>query len=703
MPRQQRSVQTSREGRISLAITSCRSNPKQSLRALAMAFDIPRSTLQTRVSGTKPRSEIRPANCKLSPIEEQSLVQWILDLDRRGFPPYIIDVRRMADALLAARGQNPPPQPTGKKWVSRFIQSQPELQTKWTRRLNSQRAQYEDPTTIAAWFKLTVGLSENGWTTDQLGVEWVKHFNQHTAARTAGVYRLLILDGHSSHATLEFDQYCTENKIITLCMPPYTSHLLQPLDVSCYSPLKRAYGREFEELARHGVYHVDKTDFLAAYTRIRPTVFTQQNIQAGFRATGLVSSCPDRVLSSLTVARTPSPPQTTTDNNVAAQALVQTETPHTVEQLQQQVRYLQEWLRREPEGLTSVAMRQLAKSAQLAMQSATILAEENKKLRAENQRQQQKQNQQRQYIAAGGVLQVQQAQQLTTEAERVVAEAEQGDSSQRRQRAPPTDSEEPVSLSALSHLMTSYNSKPSMAAENFIHDLSGYLFTGNLSDLTLTFGEKSWQIHKALACCHSTWFQKAVTTGFKESQCGVITLDDDSEFADAIECMVSYFYNVDYNVSQYDTSESLLHAQVANIADKYDCASLYKLARTSFANAVNAIEKNDWVAVATFVYNHTIIDWLPHRDLRDLVVATVANRPSVLKSILEMESTPGLLRSTLDLATDFLLTVIAVQKRPNPDRMTAAAVLHTSEADRDRKHVEVSNLRFPSGHMRKIK
>ena len=123
-------------------------------------------------------------------------------------------------------------------------------------------------------------------------------------------------------------------------MPPHTSHLLQPLDVSCYSPLKRAYGREVEELARHGVYHVDKIDFLTAYTRIRPTVFTQQNIQAGFRATGLVPPYPDRVLSSLTVVRTPSPPQTTIDDNVAAQAAAQTETPHTVEQLQQQVRYL---------------------------------------------------------------------------------------------------------------------------------------------------------------------------------------------------------------------------------------------------------------------------------------------------------------------------------------------------------------------------
>ncbi|EMD60672.1 hypothetical protein COCSADRAFT_345982 [Bipolaris sorokiniana ND90Pr] len=114
--------------------------------------------------------------------------------------------------------------------------------------------------------------------TDELSIEWVKHFNQYTAARTARVYRLLILDGYSSHATLEFNQYCTENKIITLYMPPHTSHLFQPLDVSCYSPLKRAYGREVEELARHGVYYINKTDFLIAYTRIRPTIFTQQNI-----------------------------------------------------------------------------------------------------------------------------------------------------------------------------------------------------------------------------------------------------------------------------------------------------------------------------------------------------------------------------------------------------------------------------------------
>ena len=50
-----------------------------------------------------------------------------------------------------------------------------------------------------------LAVSDNGWTTDELGVEWVKHFNRYIAPRTHGVYWLLILDGYSSYATPEFD------------------------------------------------------------------------------------------------------------------------------------------------------------------------------------------------------------------------------------------------------------------------------------------------------------------------------------------------------------------------------------------------------------------------------------------------------------------------------------------------------------------
>ncbi|KAG9189822.1 hypothetical protein G6011_06690 [Alternaria panax] len=115
-----------------------------------MLYDAPRTTLRRRLRGTQPRSETASVNRKLSATKEQSLVQWILDLDRRGFLPYIIDVRRMADALLAARGQDLPSQPT-----------------KWTRKFNSQRAQYEDPAVIVAWFKLVAETRQTYGVLDQ--------------------------------------------------------------------------------------------------------------------------------------------------------------------------------------------------------------------------------------------------------------------------------------------------------------------------------------------------------------------------------------------------------------------------------------------------------------------------------------------------------------------------------------------------------
>ncbi|KAL3712109.1 hypothetical protein TMatcc_000805 [Talaromyces marneffei ATCC 18224] len=72
-----------------------------------------------------------------------------------------------------------------------------------------------------------INISENGWTTDQIGLEWLKtHFIPNINGRTMGRYRMLILDGHGSHLTAEFDHTCIENNIIPICMPPHSSHLL---------------------------------------------------------------------------------------------------------------------------------------------------------------------------------------------------------------------------------------------------------------------------------------------------------------------------------------------------------------------------------------------------------------------------------------------------------------------------------------------
>ena len=51
-----------------------------------------------------------------------------------------------------------------------------------------------------------LAVSDNGWTTNELGLEWIQSvFEPNTTPSTKGKYRLLILDGHGSHATPEFD------------------------------------------------------------------------------------------------------------------------------------------------------------------------------------------------------------------------------------------------------------------------------------------------------------------------------------------------------------------------------------------------------------------------------------------------------------------------------------------------------------------
>jgi hypothetical protein len=138
---------------------------------------------------------------------------------------------------------------------------------------------------LSAWYKegsaphdWVIAVSENGWTSNELGLQWLKHFDKHTKRRVTGAYRLLIIDGHESHNSLNFQQYCKENKIITLCMPPHLSHLLQPLDVGCFSPLKTAYGRQAENLMRNKITHITKLEFLPCFKGAYDTAITKANI-----------------------------------------------------------------------------------------------------------------------------------------------------------------------------------------------------------------------------------------------------------------------------------------------------------------------------------------------------------------------------------------------------------------------------------------
>jgi hypothetical protein len=91
-------------------------------------------------------------------------------------------------------------------------------------------------------------------------------------------------------------------------MPPHSSHLLQPLDVGCFGPLKTAYGREIEHLIKCSITHVSKTEFFPAFRNAHQAAMTKSNIQGGFKGAGLAPLDASHVISKLDIRlRTPTP------------------------------------------------------------------------------------------------------------------------------------------------------------------------------------------------------------------------------------------------------------------------------------------------------------------------------------------------------------------------------------------------------------
>jgi hypothetical protein len=108
---------------------------------------------------------------------------------------------------------------------------------------------------------------------------WSAH---NSLTRTQGMQRLLILDGYKSYRLLRFNSLCKEKDIILLYMLAHASHLLQPLNVSCFRPLKTAYGYKIKSFARNYINYITKLEFLLAFRAAFYKAFTEKNICLSF-------------------------------------------------------------------------------------------------------------------------------------------------------------------------------------------------------------------------------------------------------------------------------------------------------------------------------------------------------------------------------------------------------------------------------------
>ena len=126
------------------------------------------------------------------------------------------------------------------------------------------------------------------WTSNEHGTEWMKKlFEPMTWEKANCMKWLLICDGHDSHISLMIIYHCIANNIVLMLLPSYTSHLMQPLDIGVFGPMKFAMMSFLDHLGQTGIVRIQKIEWLECFVKTHKKSVKCNNIQDGWHGSGI--------------------------------------------------------------------------------------------------------------------------------------------------------------------------------------------------------------------------------------------------------------------------------------------------------------------------------------------------------------------------------------------------------------------------------
>ena len=136
---------------------------------------------------------------------------------------------------------------------------------------------------------LIYSVSSSGWMETPHFQEWFEELflpAVEDLTKTGPV--ILFLDGHNSHTALELISRAKAKKITIYCLPPHTTHLLQPLDLAVFGPLKSVWRKSVREhkLATNAT-QISKHVFPSVLSRLFSDSILSEHLVSGFRAAGI--------------------------------------------------------------------------------------------------------------------------------------------------------------------------------------------------------------------------------------------------------------------------------------------------------------------------------------------------------------------------------------------------------------------------------
>lgn len=130
-------------------------------------------------------------------------------------------------------------------------------------------------------------VSKSGWMETDQFLQWFEDiFIGHTSHLIGP--KILFLDGHSSHVSIELIDLAKKNNVELLCLPSHTTHVLQPLDVGVFSVVKAVWKKNLREFyLSSGSENITKNNFPSLLANLYQEAFKPPHAVGGFYKCGL--------------------------------------------------------------------------------------------------------------------------------------------------------------------------------------------------------------------------------------------------------------------------------------------------------------------------------------------------------------------------------------------------------------------------------
>ena len=141
------------------------------------------------------------------------------------------------------------------------------------------------------------GVSQSGWMEELNFSKWFElQFYPAVKYLTETGPVVLFFDGHYSHLGIPLIKKARTFGIHLFCLPPNTTHILQPLDVGVFGPVKSAWRKILKQYkVRTRAANVTKDIFPSLLKELWEKSIKPEHLRGGFKSAGLAPFNPDAI------------------------------------------------------------------------------------------------------------------------------------------------------------------------------------------------------------------------------------------------------------------------------------------------------------------------------------------------------------------------------------------------------------------------